>query len=58
MRKYVLWNTTKRQFVAYPGLKSSFTPDVRKARTFETRKEAEANACGDERVEWWSASFS
>lgn len=53
-RLYVIWNTTKRAYVGPPGAKSSFTRDIRKARVFESLQAAEADCCGDERVEGWT----
>jgi len=50
---YVIWNLDQRKFVAPAGEHKSFTSDIRKARIFKTKEEAEANACGNERVEGW-----
>ena len=52
--RYVIWNHTQRKYVAQPGLPSSFTSDIRKARQFQTREQAFAECCGDERVERWN----
>ncbi|MBC2806597.1 hypothetical protein ACCS91_33750 [Rhizobium ruizarguesonis] len=48
--KFVIWNMTQRKFVAPPGLKSSYTRDIGKAREFPNRAAAEGECCGDERV--------
>lgn len=53
-RRYVIWSATARAYVAPAGQDKSFTRDIRKARQWKTRAEAERECCGDERVEGWS----
>ena len=48
MRRYVIWSTTQRKYVAPPGSAKSFTSDIRKAGQFPTKEAAEADCCGDE----------
>ncbi len=47
---FVIWNHTQRKYVAEPGLKSSFTRSLAKARKFPTEAAAKADCCGDESV--------
>lgn len=47
---YVIWNLSRRAYVARQGARSSFTPNLQNARTFATREAAERECCGDERV--------
>lgn len=50
--KYVLRRTTGRTaFVAPSGSRKSYTPDIRKARRFDTEQDARADACGNEAVQ-------
>lgn len=51
VNRFVIWNMTQRKYVAPPGLKSSYTTNILKAQTFPTREAAEADCCGDERVQ-------
>lgn len=45
---YVLKNNETGKFVAPAGSDKSYTPSLRKARRFETRESAIADACGNE----------
>ena len=56
IRVYVIWNHDERKYVAPPGQAKSFTHDLRKARKFKTKEEAERECCGNERVEGWRMS--
>jgi hypothetical protein len=46
---YVIWNTTRRAYVARPGSAKSFTRNLQKARTFASLAAARSDCCGDER---------
>lgn len=48
--KYVLQRREDGAFVAPGGRKSSYTKDLREALKFYDRREADRNACGNERV--------
>ncbi|MES0134472.1 hypothetical protein NKJ88_05830 [Mesorhizobium sp. M0016] len=54
MRKAVIWNLTQRKYVARPGSEKSFTGDIRKAQQFPSKAVAEADCCGNEKVEMWN----
>jgi hypothetical protein len=47
---FVIWNLSQRKYVAPPGLKSSYTQFIHKARKFPSREAAEHECCGDEQV--------
>jgi hypothetical protein len=59
---YVIRRTdpAPRWFVAEPGSERSYTPAISRARKFKTRDEAEADCCGNERIEFvpWPESAS
>jgi len=47
---YVLKRNEDGKFVALPGSKKSYTSNLRDARQFVTREEAECDRCGNERI--------
>lgn len=42
---WLIWNTSSRAYVAPPGSRCSFTPDIRKARLFRTLEAAKQECC-------------
>ena len=50
MQGYIIQSRDTGRYVAYPGSESSYTRDILKARRFATREQAQADACGNERV--------
>lgn len=47
---YLLRRTEDSKFVTPAGSSKSYTDSVRKARKFDTREDAEREACGNERA--------
>ncbi len=47
---FVLKRVEDGKYVARPGSEHSYTKRLEKARVFEDRASAEADACGNERV--------
>lgn len=45
---YVLKKNGAGLFVTPPGSAASYTPDLRRARRYETKEAAERDACGNE----------
>jgi hypothetical protein len=45
---WVLRNNDSGQFVAPPGGEQSYTPMLRRAQRYDSRKRAEADACSNE----------
>lgn len=50
MTLYVLRRNSDGAYVAPAGSVSSYTPSLAAARTFETKADAEREACGNERA--------
>jgi len=48
--KYIIRNNDNGKYVAAPGSSNSYTTKLEKARTFNSREAAEADACGNERA--------
>lgn len=47
---YLIFNYSKRCYVAKLGLRLSFTRSLDRARRYETLEAAQADCCGDEHV--------
>lgn len=47
---FVIWNTTQKAYVAWPGRERSYTKLLQNARVFKTFEEAHQDCCGDEIV--------
>lgn len=52
MRKFVIWSHAERAFVAR-GAERTYTADVRRARQWPTKADAQAQCQTEDKVEAW-----